>query len=84
MQKTWPGFSLLLVVPIEGKDKLRKEMLSKKEPALGVWGGPQPVKIAKIRKLTVEKVSSEDNANRVVDISLKRLGMKLMDIIHQK
>lgn len=43
-----------------------KELLSKKELAVDDLGSLQPVQIVKIRKFTVQKVRSEENAKGVV------------------
>lgn len=44
-------FFLLVVKRQEEKDKLRKEQLSKKQPAIGDLRGSQPIQIAKNVKL---------------------------------
>lgn len=50
MLKSWPGFSLLLRVKCERRDKL-KELLSKKEPELEDLENSRPIHIVKNEKM---------------------------------
>lgn len=45
----WPGVSLLLMVKCKRKgDKLKEDMLSKKEPALDDLGGSQSIRLQRM------------------------------------
>lgn len=67
----------------EEREKLKKELLKKKEAAFGNLGGAQPIqiaKVAKIRKLGVGNACSVKKAKCVAGyLLLYRLGVRLVD-----
>lgn len=64
-------------------NRLRKELLSKKEPGLDNLGNPQPIQIAKyikIMRFTVRKMSSEGKLKSVKSFTGTLEGLKCQNI----
>lgn len=68
----------------EGRDKLRGELLSKREPGPDDFGNFQPMQISKVPELgdSVWKMCSGNKCKCVGGEALrKRLGVRIMDIL---